>query len=99
MFPAGRSTAIGDVNQSRPRREDERDRRQRAQQLDRPRIRRRRGACESCKHKKTKCTCSDLYVLNDVLYLSILSSISGCGGLRHGATPSAPLSCGKDVRF
>ncbi|RYP49679.1 hypothetical protein DL768_004652 [Monosporascus sp. mg162] len=57
MFPAAGSptTVVDGENQSRPRRDDEPHRPQRAQQLDRPRIRRRRGACESCKVKKTKC--------------------------------------------
>ncbi|RYP64727.1 hypothetical protein DL770_009139 [Monosporascus sp. CRB-9-2] len=57
MFPAAGSptTVVDGENQPRPRRDDEQHRPQRAQQLDRPRIRRRRGACESCKVKKTKC--------------------------------------------
>ncbi|RYO90203.1 hypothetical protein DL766_002739 [Monosporascus sp. MC13-8B] len=57
MFPAAGSptTVVDGENQPQPRRDDEPHRPRRARQLDRPRIRRRRGACESCKVKKTKC--------------------------------------------
>ncbi|KAH8590117.1 hypothetical protein B0O99DRAFT_314672 [Bisporella sp. PMI_857] len=55
MFPVGSSTVVVDVNHSKSRREDMQRQQQRVQDPSRPRIRRRRGACESCKHKKTKC--------------------------------------------
>ncbi|PVH90293.1 hypothetical protein DM02DRAFT_49854 [Periconia macrospinosa] len=64
MFPAAGSltTIVDGENQSRSRRDDEPHRPQRVGQLDRPRIRRRRGACESCKVKKTKCTCVSICI-------------------------------------